>query len=85
VLDLESINLNAFTVENELKLEVLGSYVAIALENSRLYAESRDKELRLQRDLDLAQFGIDRLKGVLKNVPVAATSEEISGAGHGQI
>ncbi|MFZ0232939.1 MAG: SpoIIE family protein phosphatase [Candidatus Acidiferrales bacterium] len=55
VLDLESINLNAFTVEHERMLGILGSYIAIALENSRLYAASRENELRLQGDLDTAR------------------------------
>jgi phosphoserine phosphatase RsbU/P len=55
VLDLESTNVAAFTAENERMLEILGSYIAIALENSRLYEESREKEHRLQRDLDMAR------------------------------
>lgn len=55
VLDLESINPNAFNAEHERMLEILGSYIAIALENSRLYAASRENELRLQSDLDTAR------------------------------
>ena len=55
VLDLESTNLNAFTVENERMLGILASYIAIALENSRLYEQSRERELRLQSDLDTAR------------------------------
>jgi GAF domain-containing protein len=54
VLDLESINLGAFSAEHERMLVILGSYIAIALENSRLYARSRENELRLQSDLDTA-------------------------------
>ena len=55
VLDLESINLNAFSAEHERMLGILGTYIAIALENSRLYAASRENELRLQSDLDTAR------------------------------
>jgi phosphoserine phosphatase RsbU/P len=55
VLDLESTNLNAFTVEHERMLAILGTYIAIALENSRLYEQSRQHEQRLQADLDTAR------------------------------
>jgi sigma-B regulation protein RsbU (phosphoserine phosphatase) len=55
VLDLESINLRAFNAEHERMLGILGSYIAIALENSRLYAASRENELRLKSDLDTAR------------------------------
>jgi sigma-B regulation protein RsbU (phosphoserine phosphatase) len=55
VLDLESTSLNAFTAENERMLGILGSYIAVALENSRLYQESRDNEQRMQSDLDTAR------------------------------
>jgi sigma-B regulation protein RsbU (phosphoserine phosphatase) len=36
-------------------LGILGSYIAIALENSRLYEQSRDREQRLRTDLDTAR------------------------------
>lgn len=55
ILDLESINLKAFSAEHERMLEILGSYIAIALENSRLYAASRENELRLKSDLETAR------------------------------
>jgi phosphoserine phosphatase RsbU/P len=55
ILDLESINLKAFEAEHERMLGILGSYIAIALENSRLYAASRENELRLKSDLDTAR------------------------------
>jgi sigma-B regulation protein RsbU (phosphoserine phosphatase) len=55
VLDLESIKAGAFTADNERLLGILSSYIAIALENSRLYAESREHEQRLQSDLDTAR------------------------------
>jgi phosphoserine phosphatase RsbU/P len=55
VLDLESTKLKAFSAEHERMLGILGSYIAIALENSRLYAASRENELRLLGDLDTAR------------------------------
>ena len=55
VLDLESTKLKAFSSEHERMLAILGSYIAIALENSRLYAASRENEQRLLSDLDTAR------------------------------
>jgi sigma-B regulation protein RsbU (phosphoserine phosphatase) len=55
VLDLESTNLRAFDAEHERMLGILGSYIAIALENSRLYEQSRERQQRLQNDLDTAK------------------------------
>lgn len=55
VLDLESRNFAAFTAQHERMLMALGSFVAIALENSRLYQEARENERRLQDDLNTAQ------------------------------
>src|ERR1700722_5547077 len=55
VLDLESIKVGAFTAENERRLGILSSYIAIALENSRLYVQSREHAARLQSDLDTAR------------------------------
>src|SRR6202021_2148372 len=55
VLDLESIKPGAFTAENERLLGILSSYIAIALENSRLYVESRKHTPGLQADLDTAR------------------------------
>jgi sigma-B regulation protein RsbU (phosphoserine phosphatase) len=55
VLDLESTDPNAFTVEHERMLATLGSYIAIALENARLYEEARESERRLQTDLATAR------------------------------
>lgn len=54
VLDLESTEANAFTSEHERMLATLGSYIAIALENARLFEESRGNEHRLQDDLATA-------------------------------
>ena len=55
VLDLESSKPHAFTLEHERMLSTLGSYVAVALENARLYEESRESERRLLHDLDTAR------------------------------
>jgi sigma-B regulation protein RsbU (phosphoserine phosphatase) len=55
VLDLESTVPHAFTAEHERILTTLGSYVAIALENSRLYEEAIKSEKALRDDLDTAR------------------------------
>ena len=55
VLDLESTQPHAFTLEHERMLSTLGSYVAVALENARLYEEARESERRLRNDLDTAK------------------------------
>jgi sigma-B regulation protein RsbU (phosphoserine phosphatase) len=64
VLDLESTKPHAFTAEHERMLQTLGSYIAVALENARLYQESRDAQLRLQQDLDMAR---EIQRGLLPN------------------
>lgn len=55
VMDLESTVPHAFTAEHERMLVTLGSYVAIALENARLYKEARESEQRLRNELDTAR------------------------------
>jgi phosphoserine phosphatase RsbU/P len=55
VLDLESTKFGAFTAQHERMLVALGSFVAIALENSRLYQSARENEQRLQNDLSTAR------------------------------
>jgi sigma-B regulation protein RsbU (phosphoserine phosphatase) len=55
VLDLESSQLAAFTAQHERMLVALAPFIAIALENSRLYRDARENELRLQNDLDTAR------------------------------
>lgn len=55
VLDLESASPQAFSAEHERMLSTLASYIAIALENARLYADARENERRLQSDLDTAR------------------------------
>jgi phosphoserine phosphatase RsbU/P len=55
VMDLESTATHAFTAEHERMLETLGSYIAIALENARLFEEIRATERRLSDDLATAR------------------------------
>ena len=55
VLDLESTKTNAFTAEHERMLQTLGSYIAVALENARLFEQVRENERLLQHDLDTAR------------------------------
>jgi phosphoserine phosphatase RsbU/P len=55
VLDLESAETHAFTAEHERMLATLASYVAIALENARLYEEARQSERRLHDELATAR------------------------------
>jgi phosphoserine phosphatase RsbU/P len=55
VLDLESTEPHAFTAEHERLLNILGSYIAVALENARLFEEARENQARLQSDLDMAR------------------------------
>ena len=55
VLDLESTKLHAFTAEHERLLNILGSYIAVALENARLFEELKDNQVRMQSDLETAR------------------------------
>lgn len=55
VLDLESTQPHAFTLEHERMLSTLGSFVAVAIENARLYEEALQNERRLRTDLDTAR------------------------------
>ncbi len=55
VLDLESAEPNSFTPEHERLLTTLSAFIAIALENSRLYEEARKNEQRLLAELDTAR------------------------------
>ena len=55
VLDLESTEPHAFTAEDERLLNILWSYIAVALENARLFEESRENQARLQNDLETAR------------------------------
>jgi len=55
VLDLESTKPHAFSAEHERLLNILGSYIAVALENSRLFEEARENQTRLLNDLETAR------------------------------
>jgi len=55
VLDLESTEPQAFTVEHERLLNILATYVAVALENARLFEEARQTQVRMQEDLETAR------------------------------
>jgi sigma-B regulation protein RsbU (phosphoserine phosphatase) len=55
VLDLESTKPQAFSAEHERLLNILGSYIAVALENSRLFEEARENQTRLLNDLETAR------------------------------
>lgn len=55
VLDLESTEPHAFTAEHERLLNILGSYIAVALENARLFEETRENQTRMQNDLETAR------------------------------
>ena len=55
VLDLESVEYNAFTEQHEQMLSTLGSYIAVALENARLYEKVSEDERRLEADLETAR------------------------------
>ena len=55
VLDLESTKPHAFSGEHERLLNILGSYIAVALENSRLFEDARENQTRLMNDLETAR------------------------------
>ncbi|HTP69120.1 MAG TPA: GAF domain-containing SpoIIE family protein phosphatase [Dongiaceae bacterium] len=55
VLDMESTEPHAFTEEHERLLNILGSYIAVALENARLFEDARLNQTRLQDDLETAR------------------------------
>lgn len=55
VLDLESTKPHSFTSCHEQLLQTLGSYIAVALENARLFEQVRENERRLQNELGTAR------------------------------
>ncbi|HEX5719034.1 MAG TPA: SpoIIE family protein phosphatase [Thermoanaerobaculia bacterium] len=55
VLDLESLEYDAFTSRHEQLLSTLAASLSIALENARLYEQVRQDEQRLQDDVTMAQ------------------------------
>jgi sigma-B regulation protein RsbU (phosphoserine phosphatase) len=71
VVDLESTEYNAFSEQDEAMLTTLGSYIAIAMENARLYERVRRDEQRLADDMETAR---EIQKGLLPD-----TAPEIPG------
>lgn len=55
VLDLEGTVPHAFTAEHERLLNILGTYIAVALENARLFEQARETQSRMQDDLETAR------------------------------
>jgi sigma-B regulation protein RsbU (phosphoserine phosphatase) len=55
VLDLESLEIDGFTAEDERLLTALASHIATALENARLYGRMVELEKRYARDLRIAR------------------------------
>jgi sigma-B regulation protein RsbU (phosphoserine phosphatase) len=55
VLDLESASYDAFSNKDQQLLSTLASSLAIALENSRLYEQLQQDEMRLEKDLSTAR------------------------------
>jgi sigma-B regulation protein RsbU (phosphoserine phosphatase) len=55
VLDLESVEYNAFTEQHEQMLSTLSAYIAVALENARLYQKLAEDESRLEHELETAR------------------------------
>src|SRR6201998_1003941 len=55
VLDLESTKPQSFSAEHERLLNILGSYLAVALQNSRLFEDARENQTRLLNDLETAR------------------------------
>ena len=77
VLDVESVHTNAFSQEMERMLVTLGSYIAIALENARLFGMVREDEKRLEKDLTTAR---EVQKALLPDVPTIPGLEIAVGA-----
>ncbi len=69
VLDVESVEPNAFSQDMEHMLVALGSYIAIALENARLFEKVSRGEERLERDLTTAREVQKALLPAIPKVP----------------
>jgi sigma-B regulation protein RsbU (phosphoserine phosphatase) len=54
-LDVESTRYDAFSLEHEMLLSTLGSSIAIAMENARMYESVRTTQRELDRDLTTAR------------------------------
>ncbi|HVS64400.1 MAG TPA: SpoIIE family protein phosphatase [Thermoanaerobaculia bacterium] len=55
VLDVESTRYDAFSLDHEMLLSTLGSSIAIAMENARMYESVRETQRELDRDLTTAR------------------------------
>ncbi|MGH9804661.1 MAG: SpoIIE family protein phosphatase, partial [Candidatus Acidiferrales bacterium] len=75
VIDLESTEYNAFTEQHEQMLSTLATYIAIALENARLYEKVRQDEQRLESDLNTAR---EIQKGLLPEAAPRVAGLEIA-------
>jgi sigma-B regulation protein RsbU (phosphoserine phosphatase) len=75
VLDLESTEYNAFSERHEAFLSTLASYIAIALENARLYDRLRRDEQRLADDLAQAR---DIQSGLLPDTAPSVPGLEVA-------
>ncbi len=69
VIDIESIKYNAFSQAMEHMLVALGSYIAIALENARLFEKVRKDEKKLEQDLTTAREVQQALLPAIPAVP----------------
>jgi sigma-B regulation protein RsbU (phosphoserine phosphatase) len=56
VLDLESLHLDYFTADHAQALSILAAYLAVAIDNSRLYEDVSRNEARLERELQEARL-----------------------------
>ena len=74
VLDLESVELDAFTELHEEMISALASHIATALENARLYDQLLRDEKRLEDDLAMARV-IQR--GLLPETPPSVPGIDI--------
>jgi PAS domain S-box-containing protein len=77
VLDIQSDNLNAFDEIDLMTMETLADQIAVAIENARLFEETRRRvrELRLLHDVGLAAASGVRLEETLQAAAVALAAE----------
>lgn len=75
VLDLESIEYNAFSEWHEQMLSTLASSIVIALENARLYERVREQERAVQEDIYTAG---EIQRGLLPSVAPAVAGLELA-------
>jgi GAF domain-containing protein len=89
VLDVQSIQLSAFTLNDMRVLQIVADQVALAVENTRLYAENRQAKSDLEQAY--GQRVVDSWKRRLHNAPltyifnrlgVEAKDSSIGGNGH---